>query len=61
MQTSSITSKAMDKDITPGGKNSGKNLNEYCVSDPNAKTINTKDLMQKLQKIQGQSFPRPVR
>ncbi len=49
---------ATDKSIAAGGKNSVKN--EYGVSDPYAtgsrKAINTKELMQKLQKIQSISL-----
>ncbi len=46
---------ATDKSIAAGGKDSVKN--EYGVSDPYAtpgarKAVNTKELMQKLQKIQ---------
>jgi hypothetical protein len=49
---------ATDKSIAAGGKDSVKN--EYGVSDPYAtgarKAINTKELMQKLQKIQSISL-----
>jgi hypothetical protein len=55
---------ATDKSIAAGGKDSVKN--EFGVSDPYAtagarKAINTKELMQKLQKIQSISLKVPSR